>query len=624
MKIRFSLESKICILVGALLFALLFAVGYVQMNRYRSDLLAEKVEEYQGLSSMLALTYGPWSSKADLSQYHEFTTRFIESDPDISYIVISDSNGKVLFANTRKHDIKQNRGFVGRQISRVLGVVRWLGRRDSARSTIQRVPAMVRPGERGTITVGFDSHSVDAAMDGLQSYLLYTFAIAMLLGFIGAILIAKAITMPMRQLIGAARQVADGDLDIQVPSAPNDEVGELVDTFNGMVVSLRIGRDKLIERANTDSLTGLHNHRYFQERLRSELKRATRYDRPLSVIMVDIDDFKVMNDTHGHPVGDAILQGVSEILLAGARRDIDVVCRYGGEEFAIIVPETNSVDAVMVAERIRENVAAFAFAGKDGVEVSTTISLGVAEYPVHSSEREGLIMAADLALYQSKSLGKNRTTVFSNDTRVDKDRDPYKLYLLVNATDMSTIEAMAAAVDAKGRRSPEFSRAVVDHAVEIARELGMSEPEQRDVRIASLLRDIGKLGVAADVLNKHEPLTDEEIAMVKSHTTLGYSVVQKSPQLKSMLPGILYHHERWDGAGYPKGLKGEEIPLIARIVAVTDAYHAMLTKRPHSNPRSLEDAKAELLRGAGSQFDPQIVDLFVGILEQEGARSKAA
>jgi diguanylate cyclase (GGDEF)-like protein len=624
MKFHLSLESKICILIGVLLFALLFAVGYTQMSRHGSNLMFEKIEEYQGMSSMLALMCANWNGRIDLSQYHEFTTRFMESDPDISYVIISDSKGKVLFANTRKGNVARHGGFAGNQISKVLKLVRWTAPARDQECTMFRVPATVRPGERGTITVGFVSRSINESMRAMRSDLVYTFVFALLLGLLGALLIAKAVTMPMRQLISAARQVASGNLDISVPKVSKDEIGELVDTFNSMVAALKVNRDGLIKRANTDSLTGLHNHQYFQERLRSELKRAERYGRPLSVMMLDIDDFKVLNDTHGHPAGDLVLQAVAEILVAGARAEIDVVCRYGGEEFAIILPETSSADAAAVADRIRENIAEHDFTGKDGIGVSSTVSIGVAEYPTNSSEREGLISSADLALYQSKSMGKNRVTMFRNDTHGDQDRDPYRLYLLVNATDIDTVEAMAAAVDAKGQRSSEASQAAVAHAVELAKELGMTDSEQRDVRVASLLRDIGKLGVATTLLTKSGPLTDEELEVIRSHPMLGHSAVQKSSHLRSMLPGILYHHERWDGAGYPKGLKGEEIPLIARIVAVIDAYHAMTTERPHSSPKSVEDAKVELRRGAGAQFDPNIVEMFICMLERENAHDEAA
>ncbi len=624
MRLRISLESKICILIISLLIALLFMVGYTQMSRHKSNLMLEKIEEYQGMSSMLALSCMPWNGKVDVSQYHEYTTRFMESDPDISYVIISDSKGKVLFTSTRENTIRRRGGLVGSHIDKVLALARWASDKNKEDCTMFRVPAMVGPGERGTITVGFVSHSIDDAMAVMRSDLVFTFGLILIIGLLAALAIAKAVTKPIKQLVSASHQVASGDLDVRMPEVPRDEIGELVGTFNTMVASLKINHDKLIERANTDSLTGLHNHQYFQERLRSELRRAERYGRPLSVMMLDIDDFKVLNDTHGHPIGDSVLQEVAQILTDGARKDIDVVCRYGGEEFSIILPETNSSDAASVAERIRENMAEHEFTGKDGASISSTVSIGVAEYPVHSSEREGLIMAADLALYQSKSMGKNRVTIFRNDTHADRERDPYRLYLLVNATDIDTVEAMAAAVDAKGQRSPETSRTVVEHAVELAKELGMSESEQRDVRVASLLRDIGKLGVASNLLTKPEPLTGEELDIIRSHPMLGYSVIQKSSHLKSMLPGILYHHERWDGTGYPKGLRGEEIPLIARIIAVIDAYHAMTITRSHSTPKSSEEALAELRRAAGMQFDPNIVEMFARIIAREQGQQKAA
>lgn len=624
MRLRISLESKICILICSLLFALLIMVGYTQMSRHKANLMMQKMGEYQGMSSMLALACVSDNNGVDLARYHEYTTRFMEADPDISYVIISDSEGRVLFSNTRKNAYQRSDGFVGRHIDKVLALVRWASDRNKEKCTMFRMPATVRQGEKGTVTVGFVSHSIDEAMSVMRSDLMVTFGFTLVIGLLAALAIAKAVTRPIRQLVTAAHTVAAGDLDVRIPDIPHDEVGELMQTFNGMVASLKVSHDKLIERANTDSLTGLHNHQYFQERLRSELKRAERYGRPLSVIMLDIDDFKVLNDTHGHPIGDSVLQEVARILTEGARSDIDVVCRYGGEEFAIILPETNSVDAAAVAERIRKSMAEHDFAGKDGASISSTVSMGVAEYPVHSSEREGLIMAADLALYQSKSMGKNRVTIFRNDTHAEKDRDPYRLYLLVNATDMDTVEAMAAAVDAKGQRVTDNAHTVVNHAVELAKRLGMSESEQRDVRVASLLRDIGKLGVAANLLTKPEPLTGEELNIIKSHPMLGYSVIQKSSHLKSMLPGILHHHERWDGTGYPKGLKGEEIPLIARIIAVIDAYHAMTIKRSHSSPKSSEEALAELRKGSGAQFDPRIVELFADILQSEDAQRKAA
>jgi len=161
-------------------------------------------------------------------------------------------------------------------------------------------------------------------------------------------------------------------------------------------------------------------------------------------------------------------------------------------------------------------------------------------------------------------------------------------------------------------------------AVALAQALGMSEEEQNDVRIASLLHDVGKLGVPDDVLNKDGVYTDEDQRMIRGHAAMGYAIVQKSPHLRSMLPGILYHHERWDGHGYPNCLKGEEIPLIARIIGIADAYHAMMVTRPHARAMSPAEAREELRQCAGTQFDPAMVEAFIKMLEICEERAEAA
>jgi len=613
MKRRSSLEYRLCLLVMGLLFAMLFAIGHVQMTGQRQALLEEKTEKFESLSKVLALTYTPMANKSDWALYREFTRRFMDTDKDISYVIITDAYGKVLFADSGETSPHQYKNFIGKQASRLMSLVG--GLRDSNPETMRvNVPAMVGKDQRGMITVAFGSRSLVAAIEAMQTKLLTTFAFAFLAGLIGSILLAKAIICPLKKLITAARAVTAGDLNVSVPVSSHDEIGELTDSFNTMVASLKETTEKLIERANLDSLTGLYNHRYFQERVRSEIKRAERYSRPMSVIMLDIDHFKSLNDAHGHPVGDAVLVDLAEVLLAEARRDIDIITRYGGEEFALILPETELEGARFIAERIRLGVQRHAFQGKDVETVPVTISLGIAQYPIHSAEPEGLIMAADLAMYQSKSMGRNMTTSFNRDLRPNQDNDPYKLYLLLHATDMGTIEAMAAAVDAKSQRPPGYTRELVAHSVALAQQLGMSEDEQNDVRIATLLHDIGKLGISEAILSKEESLTKEELAIVQSHPILGHAIIQKSPHLKSMLPGILSHHEWWDGNGYPEGLAGEKIPRIARIIAVVDAYYAMITDRPHRKRRTAKEAAAEILKCSGLQFDPTVVEAFLGML----------
>ncbi len=622
MKSRGSLESRICILTTGLLFGLLLAVGHVEMSGQKAALVEEKVDKYEALSKILALSYTPMNDANDAGLYREFTNRIMRTDRDITYVVITDAEGNALFAHNRESALPRKSKSRIPDVKQIVSSIRKLARPGGSEFSTIRVPTTVGPDKTGTITVGFSSRSIDAATEQSQNRLLATFALALLVGLLGAVSLAKAITRPIRELIDAARTVEEGNLDIAIEVQSRDELGALASEFNQMVVALKDSRDKLIQRANTDSLTSLYNHRHFQERLATELSRAERFGRPLSVVMLDIDNFKALNDTHGHPAGDHVLTEVAKLLMAHVR-DIDVVARYGGEEFAFIMPETSVDEAKVACERVRLAIQRHCFVGTEGQTVPVTVSLGTAQYPIHSAEREGLIMAADLAMYQAKSMGRNRSVAFSNEIRDDRDNDPYKIYLLLHATDVSTIEAMAAAVDAKGRRHPGFSKEVMVHAVAFAQELGMSEEEQNDIRIASLLHDIGKLGIPEHILNKDGAYTEEERRIIRSHPAMGYAIVQKSERLRSMLPGILYHHECWDGSGYPNCLKGEEIPAIARVIAIADSYHAMLMRRSHAVPKSSAEAREELRRCAGTQFDPRMVDVFIRMLEREEAQSEA-
>lgn len=622
MKSRGSLESRICILTTGLLFGLLLAVGHVEMSGQKAALVEEKVDKYEALSKILALSYTPMNDANDAGLYREFTNRIMRTDRDITYVVITDAEGNALFAHNRESALPRKSKSRIPDVKQIVSSIRKLARPGGSEFSTIRVPTTVGPDKTGTITVGFSSRSIDAATEQSQNRLLATFALALLVGLLGAVSLAKAITRPIRELVDAARTVEEGNLDIAIEVQSRDELGALASEFNQMVVALKDSRDKLIQRANTDSLTSLYNHRHFQERLATELSRAERFGRPLSVVMLDIDNFKALNDTHGHPAGDHVLTEVAKLLLAHVR-DIDVVARYGGEEFAFIMPETSVDEAKVACERVRVAIQRHCFAGRDGETIPVTVSLGTAQYPIHSAEREGLIMAADLAMYQAKSMGRNRSVAFSNEIRDDRDNDPYKIYLLLHATDVSTIEAMAAAVDAKGRRHPGFSKEVMVHAVAFAQELGMSEEEQNDIRIASLLHDIGKLGIPEHILNKDGEYTEEERRIIRSHPAMGYAIVQKSERLRSMLPGILYHHECWDGSGYPNCLKGEEIPAIARVIAIADSYHAMLMHRSHAVTRSSAEAREELRRCAGTQFDPRMVEVFIRMLEREEAQAEA-
>ena len=616
---RRSLESRLCFLVASSLSVLLLVVCSVYMFKQQQMLAEAKSDKYVSLSSALSLTFDYALYRKDTASFEQIVNQFLKVDSDIAQVTLLDNQGHILATGSREPS--ENRTpIISRDIfDTIASWISYLA--DHSQKVTLRVPIGVN--RRGVLSITYKSRSLLIATEEALANVIFILALACIAGIIFGVYIAKLFSKPLGHLVAAANSIRSGNLDVSIPDNPMKELHELAESFNAMIAALKESRNKLIERANTDGLTGLYNHRCFQERLRSELKRAERYCRPLSVVMIDIDHFKALNDTHGHPVGDAVLCEVAQILQSQIRRDIDFLARYGGEEFALILPETDAESAMLCAEQLRKAVENHRFIGKNGETIPVTISLGVAQYPIHSSEREGLIIAADLALYQSKSTGRNRTTVFTNDSRADKNRDPYNLYLILQATDMSTLEAMAAAVDTKGLRDPSFSKAVVAHAIALAEELGLSEKDQKDLRVATLLHDIGKLGISDAILNKREPLTPDELNIIRSHPSIGYAIIQRSEHLKSILPGILYHHEWWDGTGYPSGLKGEEIPLIARIIAVVDSYHAMMTERPHARALTPEEAKAELRRCAGTQFDPRIVRAFLHLLEREEKRMAA-
>ncbi len=362
-------------------------------------------------------------------------------------------------------------------------------------------------------------------------------------------------------------------------------------------------------RANTDDLTGLFNHRYFHERLEEETSRGLRFGSAFSLVFLDLDLFKVYNDTHGHLAGDEILRHVGE-LVKGSLRNTDIAFRYGGDEFAVILPATSSADAYKVAERIRKNLQQ----GMDSRDVQLTCSLGIASWPADGVMREALLQSADSALYHAKRWG-NRTCLASE--LMPSSITPPEADSTAKQGMLSTIYALAATVDARDHHTYGHSRRVSNYAVAIGEAIGLTPEKIAILHTAALLHDIGKIGISDEVLNKKEHLSDEEWKPVYSHPTLGVSILRHTDGLASCLPGVQYHHERYDGNGYPSGLKGNNIPLDARIIAIADAYEAMTSPRPYRE-RTLtsEEALKELARHKNTQFDPELVVVFVEVMKK--------
>lgn len=371
-------------------------------------------------------------------------------------------------------------------------------------------------------------------------------------------------------------------------------------------------------RANIDGVTEIFNHRYFQERLSAEIERASRYNRELALLMLDLDNFKIFNDTWGHQEGDKLLKWFAG-LCNGSIRNIDVLARYGGEEFVIVLPETGSKEAMEVAERIRracqkESIATF---GKNKV---TTVSVGVACFPEHGKTHHSLTLNADAALYAAKQRGKNRAYLYEEDCHKSYRANTAHIHPLLCDDDMDAIEALAAVADAKDSHTKGHSHSVMSLCVSLGKDIGLSAEEVSNLQAAALLHDIGRIGTPEEILEKREPLAKDEWKLVQNHAKLGSRIIKRVQQMGAIVPAVKHHHERYDGKGYPNGLSGKNIPLLARIIAIADAFDAMTSPRSYRDALSVEEAVEELRRGAGTQFDPELVETFI----QGLAQSKAA
>lgn len=365
------------------------------------------------------------------------------------------------------------------------------------------------------------------------------------------------------------------------------------------------------ERAERDPLTNLLNHRAFHARLESEAIRCQRERSAMAVLMLDVDNFKFFNDVYGHAVGDDLLRLVAGSL-GGACRSYDVLARMGGDEFAILLPHIGAASSEDIQRRILAATDGISFQPtKFDIRIPVSLSVGCAIYPIDGCDRREVLRLADERMLWFKC-GGAATASGSPVRSVAVDRVP----------GYSMLDALITAVDTRDRYTRMHSEQVMHYGIMIARELGLDKEMQQTVALAGLLHDIGKIVVPDAILRKPGILTTTEFEIVKKHPQMGLIMASAVPGLERTHDGIQHHHERWDGDGYPFGLAGRDIPLIARILAVADSYSAMTTDRPYRKAMAGQRAVASLDDGAGSQWDPACVDAFKAALARNRESEK--
>lgn len=368
----------------------------------------------------------------------------------------------------------------------------------------------------------------------------------------------------------------------------------------------------IADAGRSDTLTGLRNRRGFGEAFEVEFERARRNNRPLSLLVADLDAFRDLNEHHGHDAGDVVLTRVAQVLMRRQRR-IDIPARISGEEFAVILPDTDEHGAYVLAERLRRAIR------DDLAEApaSATASFGVASCPHHGASSAELLHACDYAVAVAKRLGGDRSVIYNAQVSAELLEHDARSRVQGEGH-LAAVLVLAETLDMRDTGTARHSQTVGRYAKLLARELGLGDSVVERVHLAGVLHDVGKVGIPDSILQKPGSLDDREWREMKKHPELGARILQGA-NLEDISGWVLAHHERPDGRGYPEGLARDEIPVPARILAVADAYEAMTNDRVYKAGIPHIEAQAELLRCAGSQFDPDVVGVFIELVRREPA-----
>lgn len=469
------------------------------------------------------------------------------------------------------------------------------------------------------------------------------------------LLVFKTVVGRLHKVRATITSIEGGQIERRLPVEGRDEIASLSDSVNSMLDRI-VGlldettrqRDELANAeelkrlhaelqaqhevlneanarlaalATTDPLTCLPNHRAVMTRIDEELGRARRTQQAFTLLFLDVDHFKHINDTWGHRAGDAVLREIARRLEQNIRVE-DFAGRYGGEEFTLLLTNTDTVeDARKAAERLRQSIADTPCLWENEeagstISIPVTASFGIAVYFEHATIREALLEAADAAMYYAKRSGRNRVCVVGEESAaiehlIESEKEQQD-------GDVAALRALVAVANVHDEETGARTQRIVQLAVSTARELGCSHEEQHVIRLAALLYDIGKIGIPDEILHKPGPLNEDEWAIMRRHPKIGHHILAQAGGKFELLSHIVIaHHERWDGKGYPYGLSQEMIPLGARILTVVDSFDAMTSDCPYRNALSEQVAREELRHCAGTQYDPQVVAAFFRVLDNE-------
>jgi len=380
-----------------------------------------------------------------------------------------------------------------------------------------------------------------------------------------------------------------------VPQDLEERLGIFAD-LAGLAITNADTSAHLLAQATSDPLTGLLNHRAFQERVQNEVARAQRYERPLALVLLDLDFFKSINDAYGHQAGDAALMQAASLLEEGARAG-DVLGRIGGDEFALLLPETTAESALPIAERW----AAEFRAAPVGVAAHLTMSAGICDL-THAKDSKELLQLADGALYWAKNQGRDTVVVYSPDV-VYELSDSDRADRLQRSQSLISIRSLAHSIDAKDSPNEDHSERVAAFVRQLAEAVGWPPVPVAQLAEAARIHDVGKICIPDEILLKHGSLTAAEYQLVKAHAALGGQIARDALSDEQAL-WIEQHHERFDGKGYPNGLSGSQISEGAALLALSDSWDVMTTVRSYSPAKSEAEALAECISLAGTQFSP--------------------